>query len=127
METIKTDKAPAAIGPYCQAVKYGNLIFCSGQLGIDPQTGKFEGSDIKSQATRVMKNLKEVLNAAGVNLSSVVKTTIFLVDMADFSAVNEIYADAFGDHKPARATVQVAGLPLGGLVEIECIASCVQV
>jgi 2-iminobutanoate/2-iminopropanoate deaminase len=124
MEIIKTSKAPAAIGPYCQAVKTGDLIFCSGQLGIDPRNGRFAGEDVKAQAEQVMQNLEAVLKAAGLGLSNVVKTTIFLADMTDFSVVNDVYANAFAGHKPARATVQVSGLPLGGLVEIECIACC---
>ena len=122
MKTIETDRAPAAIGPYCQAIEAGGFLFCSGQLGINPSTGKFAGDDVRAQAEQVMINLESVLKAAGIGLSSVVKTTIFMVDMSDFSIVNEIYASKFKDHKPARATVQVAALPLGGLVEIECVA-----
>ncbi|MCD6272319.1 MAG: RidA family protein [Deltaproteobacteria bacterium] len=122
MDLISTDKAPAAIGPYSQAVKTGGLLFCSGQIGIDPSTGRLSGNDIKSQTKQVLNNLKAVLLASGLSLADVVKTTIFLVNMDDFSIVNEIYGMEFGDHKPARATVQAAGLPLDALVEIECMA-----
>lgn len=122
MKEISTDKAPSAIGPYSQAVQAGQFVFCSGQVGINPATGKFIGVDIESQTKQVIQNLRMVLAAAGLDLSHVVKTTIFLVDLEDFSSVNKIYGAEFGDHKPARATVQVAGLPLGALIEIECSA-----
>ncbi len=122
MKEISTDKAPSAIGPYSQAVRAGQFVFCSGQVGINPATGKFIGVDIESQTKQVIQNLRMVLAAAGLDLSHVVKTTIFLVDLEDFSSVNKIYGAEFGDHKPARATVQVAGLPLGALIEIECSA-----
>lgn len=125
MKTIKkisTDKAPSAIGPYSQAVRAGQFVFCSGQAGINPATGKFIGVDIESQTRQAIQNLRMVLAAAGLDLSHVVKTTIFLIDLEDFSSVNKIYGTEFGDHKPARATVQVAGLPLGALIEIECSA-----
>ena len=122
MDKISTDKAPSAIGPYSQAVRAGQFVFCSGQIGIDPATGKFIGVDVESQTRQVMQNLRRVLAAATLDLSHVAKTTIFLVNMEDFSSVNEIYGAEFGDHKPARATVQVAGLPLGALIEIECVA-----
>lgn len=122
MDFILTDKAPAAIGPYSQAVKTGGLLFCSGQIGIDPSTGQLSGNGIKSQTKQALNNLKAVLLSSELSLADVVKTTIFLVNMDDFSTVNEIYGMEFGDHKPARATVQVAGLPIGALVEIECIA-----
>jgi len=122
MDKISTDKAPSAIGPYSQAVRAGQFVFCSGQIGIDPATGKFIGVDVESQTRQVMQNLRRVLAAATLDLSHVAKTTIFLVNMEDFSSVNEIYGAEFGEHKPARATVQVARLPLGALVEIECVA-----
>ncbi|MBL0699866.1 MAG: RidA family protein [Desulfosarcina sp.] len=122
MDFILTNKAPAAIGPYSQAVKTGGLLFCSGQIGIDPSTGRLSGNGIKSQTKQVLNNLKAVLLSSGLSLADVVKTTIFLVNMDDFLTVNEIYGMEFGDHKPARATVQVSGLPLGALVEIECMA-----
>ncbi len=123
MLIISTDKAPAAIGPYSQAVKTGNLLFCSGQVGIDPATGKLCGSDIKAQTLQVIKNIREVLDTAGLDLSDIVKTTVFLSNMDDFPVVNEIYGKEFGQHRPARSTVQVAGLPLKALIEIECIAA----
>ena len=122
MDKISTDKAPSAIGPYSQAVRAGQFVFCSGQIGIDPATGKLIGADIESQTRQVMQNLRRVLTAAGLDLNHVAKTTIFLVNLEDFSLVNEIYGAEFGEHKPARATVQVAGLPLGALIEIECVA-----
>ena len=122
MDKISTDKAPSAIGPYSQAVRAGQFVFCSGQIGIDPATGKFIGADIESQTRQAMQNLRSVLTAARLDLNHVAKTTIFLVNLEDFSSVNEIYSAEFGDHKPARATVQVAGLPLGALIEIECVA-----
>jgi 2-iminobutanoate/2-iminopropanoate deaminase len=122
MDKISTDKAPSAIGPYSQAVRAGQFVFCSGQIGIDPATGKFIGADIESQTRQVMQNLRRVLTAARLDLNHVAKTTIFLVNLEDFSSVNEIYGAEFGEHKPARATVQVAGLPLGALIEIECVA-----
>ena len=123
VDTISTDKAPAAIGPYSQAVRSGDFVFCSGQIPIDPDTGKLAGDDIEAQAAQVIKNLKGVLGGAGLDLSHVVKTTIFLKDLGHFSAVNEIYGREFGEHRPARATVEVSDLPLGALIEIECIAA----
>ena len=124
METIVTQQAPQAIGPYSQAVRAGDLTFCSGQLGIDPSTGKFAGDDVATQTRQALRNLKAVLAKTGLNLSHVVKTTVFVTDMNDFPEVNRVYAEALGAHKPARATVQVARLPLDGLVEIDCIACC---
>ena len=127
MRQISTDKAPKAIGPYSQAVEaQGRMIFCSGQIPLDPATGEMVGaSDVRAQAKRAMENLKAVLEAAGANFSKVVKTTIYLQDLGDFGAVNEIYGSYFPSSSgapPARATVQVAGLPRGALVEIDCIA-----
>jgi len=120
MKTINTNKAPKAIGPYSQAVAAGNFIFCSGQIGIDPKTGVLvEG--IEAQTRQVLENLKNVIEAAGVNLKNVVKTTIYLKNLADFEKVNKIYGDFFGDQRPARATVEVASLPKGALIEIEAI------
>ncbi|MCO6512415.1 MAG: RidA family protein [Aridibacter famidurans] len=121
-EIISTDQAPGAIGPYSQAVKAGNLLFCSGQIPIDPSTGEFVSDDIAEQTEQVLVNLKAVLNAGGAELSSVVKTTVFLQDMADFAAMNEVYGRHFSETKPARATVAAAGLPKGAKVEIECVA-----
>ena len=122
MEYISTDAAPAAVGPYSQAVKSGKLIFCSGQIGMVPGTKSLAGDGTATQARQALENMDAVLKAAGIAPGQVVKTTIFLVDMADFALVNEIYADFFGFHKPARSTVQVAALPLGARVEIECVA-----
>ncbi|MBN1875222.1 MAG: RidA family protein [Anaerolineae bacterium] len=119
---IKTDNAPAAVGPYSQAIQANGFIFTAGQLGIDPATGKFAGDDVAAQTHQAMHNLKAVLEAAGASFDKVVKTTIFLANMGDFKTVNGIYAQAFTDAPPARSTVQIAELPLGGLVEIEMIA-----
>jgi len=123
-QIVSTTSAPAAIGPYSQGVAAGGFVFCSGQLGIDPATGQL-GAGVREQAERGMRNIAAVLGAAGLGLADIVKTTIFLVDMADFAAVNEVYAAAFGTAcaaYPARSTVQVAALPKGGKVEIEAIA-----
>lgn len=120
-QIIQTSAAPAALGPYSQAVQVGQFVFTSGQLGIDPQTGKL-AEGISAQARQVMANLSAVLQVAGVGMNNVVKTTIFLANMQDFATVNAIYGEAFSAQPPARSTVQVAALPLGGLVEIEMIA-----
>ena len=122
MEIISTSKAPAAIGPYSQAIKTDGCLFTSGQLGIDPETKKFAGTDISSQTAQIFKNLSAIVTEAGIDLTYVVKTTVFLKDLNDFAAMNSVYEKAFGTHKPARSTVQVARLPLDGLVEVECIA-----
>ncbi|MDE2482836.1 MAG: RidA family protein [bacterium] len=119
---IRTDDAPAPIGPYSQAVRAGKELFCSGQIALDPQTGELVGDDVAAQTDRALRNLGAVLAAAELSFEDVVKTTIFLVDMADFAAVNEVYARYFGESKPARSTVAVAGLPRGARVEIEAIA-----
>ena len=119
---IVTPEAPAAIGPYSQAVAAGGFLFCSGQLGLDPATGDFAGGDVEAQAGRALMNLGNVLEAAGCTFEDVVKTTIFLADMADFAAVNAVYGRFVTDPPPARSTVQVAALPKGGRVEIEAIA-----
>ncbi|MCY7346438.1 MAG: RidA family protein [Pyrinomonadaceae bacterium] len=121
-EIISTENAPGAIGPYSQAVKTENMIFCSGQIPIDPATGEFVSGDVAEQTRQVLKNLSAVLKAAGSNLNGVVKTTVFLADMNDFAAVNEVYAEFFNENKPARATVQAARLPRDARVEIDCIA-----
>jgi 2-iminobutanoate/2-iminopropanoate deaminase len=121
-EIISTQNAPGAIGPYSQAVKVGGFVFCSGQIPIDPQTGNFVSDDVAEQSVQVLKNLSAVLEAAGSGLNNVVKTTVFLADMNDFTAMNEVYARFFGDNKPARATVQAARLPRDARVEIECVA-----
>ncbi len=122
MQSITTDKAPKAVGPYAQAQRAGNLLFCSGQIGLNPTNSQLAGEDILSQATQVFSNLKEVLEAADLSLQSVAKTTVYLTNIADFPKVNELYANAFGDHKPARAAVEVKSLPLGALIMVECIA-----
>ncbi len=121
-ETISTENAPSAIGPYSQAVKVGNFVFCSGQIPIDPATGEFVSEEVTEQTRQVLKNLSAVLEAAGSSLANVVKTTVFLVDMNDFAQMNEVYAEFFSENKPARATVQAARLPRDAKVEIECIA-----
>lgn len=121
-EIISTEKAPGAIGPYSQAVKAGNIVFCSGQIPIDPATGNFVSEDVTEQTEQVLKNLSAVLEAAGASFNDVVKTTVFLADMNDFVAMNEVYAKYFSENKPARATVQAARLPRDARVEIECIA-----
>lgn len=121
-EIIATENAPGAIGPYSQAVKTGNMVFCSGQIPIDVATGEFVSDDVAEQTRQVLKNLSAVLEAAGTSLNNVVKTTVFLADMTDFAAMNEIYAEFFSENKPARATVQAARLPKDARVEIECIA-----
>jgi 2-iminobutanoate/2-iminopropanoate deaminase len=122
MEIIKTNQAPKAIGPYSQAIAAGNLVFCSGQIPLDPVTMTLVGDTVAEQTTQVLKNLAEVLNAAGSCLDKVVKTTVFLKDMNDFVEMNKVYTEFFDDHKPARATVEVARLPKDVSVEIECIA-----
>lgn len=122
MNVIATDQAPAAIGPYSQAVQAGGLLFCSGQIPLDPATGELVSGDIRLETRRVMENLKGVLQAAGCDFGQVVRTTIYLVDMADFPVVNEVYGDYFPEVKPARATVAVAALPRGVRVEIDAVA-----
>jgi len=122
-ETITTQNAPGAIGPYSQAIKAGGMVYCSGQIPIDPQTGEFVSDVVAEQTEQVLKNLSEVLKAAGTSLDNVVKTTVFLADMNDFAEMNEVYGRFFTDNKPARATVQAARLPRDARVEIECIAT----
>lgn len=119
---INTSEAPSPIGPYSQAVKYGNTVYLSGQIAIDPRSGELLTSDLKTETHQVMKNLKAVLKAAGADFSDVVKTGIFLSSMGDFPIVNEIYAEYFSENFPARETVEVAGLPKGVNVEISMIA-----
>ena len=114
--------APRAIGPYSQAVRSGGLLFCSGQIPINPASGAIETADIEGQARQVFSNIRAVLAAQGIDLNHVVKATVFLQDIADFPKVNALYEAAFAGHKPARSTVQVAKLPLGALIEIEVIA-----
>ena len=121
-EIISTENAPGAIGPYSQAIKTGGMVYCSGQIPIDPVTGEFVSNDIVEQTEQVLKNLAAVLEAAKTNLGNVVKTTVFLADMSDFAAMNEVYGRYFSENKPARATVQAARLPRDAKVEIDCIA-----
>ena len=118
---IHTDSAPAAVGPYSQAIMAGNLLFTSGQLGLVPETGMLPES-VEAQAEQSLKNIGAILKASGLGTADVVKTTVFIRDMNDFAAVNRIYAAFFGDHKPARSCVEVARLPKDGLVEIEAVA-----
>lgn len=122
-KVISTDKAPAAIGPYSQAIEIGDLVFCSGQISIDPATAQVFTGDVKTQTEMVMKNIDGVLKAAGLGYKNIVKTTIFLTSMNDFATVNEVYGKFFPENPPARSTVAVAGLPKGVNVEIEVIAS----
>ena len=122
LRTIATDGAPKAIGPYSQAVAAGELIFCAGQVALDPASGDSVTGDVRAQTERVLENLTAVLAAAGSDLRHVVKTTVYLTDFNDFAAMNEVYGARFGDHRPARATVGVSALPKGLRVEIECVA-----
>jgi 2-iminobutanoate/2-iminopropanoate deaminase len=119
---VRTPKAPKAVGPYSQAVRAGRFVFTSGQIPIDPATGALESGAIDAQTRRVMDNLSAVLEAAGATFANVVKSTVYLVDLADFAAMNAVYAGYFPSDPPARATVQVAALPLGARVEIEMVA-----
>jgi 2-iminobutanoate/2-iminopropanoate deaminase len=119
---ISTEHAPAAIGPYSQAIRSDGLLFCSGQLGLEPATGNLVAGGVAAQAGQALRNLSAVLETAGLTFADVVKTTIFLADMADFATVNGVYGGFVTDPRPARSTVAVAALPKGGLVEIEAIA-----
>lgn len=121
-KVIRTDKAPAPIGPYNQAIQYGDMLFVSGQIAIDPATGELVQGDIQLETRLVMENLKAVLAEAGMDFSHVIKSTIFLMDMGQFALVNEVYGYYFSDNPPARETVQVAGLPKGVNVEISVVA-----
>lgn len=122
-ETVSTAHAPAAIGPYSQAVRAGGFLFCSGQIPLDPATGKMVDGGIEAQTERVLSNLAAVLSAGGATLAAVVKTTVYLVDLGEFPAMNAVYGRFFPGDPPARATVQVAKLPAGALVEIDAIAA----
>ncbi len=123
MELVNnTPNVPAAVGPYSQAVRCGGLLFCSGQIPIQPASGKIEAADVEGQARQVLANIKALLKAQNLDMNHVVKATVFLTSMADFPKVNPIYDEAFQGHKPSRSTVAVAGLPLGALIEIEVIA-----
>jgi len=121
--TVTTDKAPKAIGPYSQASIIHDIVYTSGQIGLDPVTGEMAGRDIETQTARALDNLEAVLKAAGSSFDDVVKSTIYLADLKDFGRVNALYAERFGDNPPARATIEVAALPLGALVEIDMIAT----
>lgn len=123
IDFVATPNAPRAIGPYSQATRAGGLLFTAGQVGFDPSTGELVDGGISEQTERVLQNIRAILQAAGLDMGQVVKTTVFLVDMADFAAMNTVYAHAFGDHRPARSTVAVAALPRGARVEIEAIAA----
>ncbi|MCS6959495.1 MAG: RidA family protein [Pseudanabaenaceae cyanobacterium SKYGB_i_bin29] len=123
LEVVTTDRAPVPVGPYSQAIKVeGKFLFLSGQIPLDPATGKLVEGDIGTQTEQVMANIRAVLAAAGSSLEQIVKTTIFLVDMADFGQVNQVYGKYFSERPPARSCIQVAALPLGARIEIECIA-----
>ncbi|WP_315510769.1 RidA family protein [Hoylesella nanceiensis] len=122
MKTIQTTKAPAAIGPYSQAVEANGFVFASGQLGINPATGEFVEGDVQAQTRQALTNARSIMNEAGLDLNNVIKTTVFLSDMANFAAMNEIYAEFFSEPYPARSAVAVKTLPKNALVEVECIA-----
>ena len=122
LEAITTREAPAAVGPYSQAIKSGEMVFLSGQIGLDPATGQLVGDSVREQASQVTLNLTAVLEAAGAAVDDIIKANIFLVDMSDFPVVNDIYAAWLGEHRPARATVAVAALPLGAKIEIDLVA-----
>lgn len=122
-KAIHTDNAPAAIGPYSQAVRWGNVVYVSGQLPIDPATGAFAGEDVSAQTRQSLTNIKNILAAEGLDMACVVKTTVMLKDIADFAAMNEVYAEFFSAPYPARAAFQVAALPKDARVEIECVAA----
>ena len=123
MRTISTDRAPKAIGPYSQGIAASGFLFLSGQVPLDPGTGQLVQGTVQEEVTRVLENLKGVLEAAGSGLQRVVRTTVYLTNLEDFTAMNEVYARYFGEHRPARSTVQVAALPRGARVEIDAIAS----
>lgn len=122
LQQVQTDDAPQAIGPYSQAIVVDGMVYTAGQIALDPRTKEIVDGGIAEQTERVMQNLRAILEKAGASLGSVVKTTVFLSDMADFGAMNDVYARHFGNHRPARSTVQAAGLPRNVMVEIEAIA-----
>ncbi len=123
LQAIHTKGAPKAVGAYSQAMLCGNMLYTSGQIGLNPVSGEMVADDVASQAEQVVKNLTAVIHEAGGSLNQIVKVTIFLEDMADFAVVNQIYADWLGDHKPARSTVAVAALPLAAKVEMDCVVA----
>ena len=120
---ISTSEAPAAVGPYSQAIRIGNFVFCSGQIPLDPKTGEIVPGDVNAQTRRVMENIAAVLRAEGLNFGNIIKTTIFLTNLVDFQTVNELYGSYFKSDPPARSTIQVAALPKGAAIEIEVIAA----
>ncbi len=122
MEFVRTDKAPKAVGPYSQAVVSGNFVFVSGQIPLDPETGKMVEGDIEEKTKRVLENVSAVLESVGLSLKNVVKVTVFITDLSNFEKVNKVYSEFFGDHKPARSFVEVSALPKGAEIEIEVIA-----
>ena len=124
VEIVPTPNAPGAAGPYSPAVRAGDWLTLAGQVGLDPATGKLAGDDVATQARQVLANVTAVLGDCGATLADVAKTTVFLVDMADFAAMNDVYAEAFAGHRPARSTIAVAALPAGARVEIEVWAHC---
>lgn len=124
MKIFYSNKAPRAIGPYSQAIRSGDLLYCSGQTPLNPVSMKIETSDVGSQTLRAIQNLEVVLHEAGLTLSDVIKTNVYLDDMGNFAAMNLVYAQCFGVHRPVRTTIAVKGLPYNALVEIECIAEC---
>jgi 2-iminobutanoate/2-iminopropanoate deaminase len=126
MRIITTTTAPPAKGPYSPAIEVDGFLFCSGQVSLDPETGEFFDGDIVAQTTRILKNLSNLLIAGGSGLNHVIKTTVYLADINDFQTMNEVYGKAFGNHFPARTTIQVAALPLGAKIEIEAIARVVR-
>ncbi len=121
-QVVSTPHAPAAVGPYSQAIKIDQLVYTAGQLGMDPQTGKLVSGGVQAQTRQALTNLQAVLDAAGASMDTVIKTTVFMDDMHDFQAMNQVYAEFFAQAPPARSAVQAAALPLGGLVEIEAVA-----
>ncbi len=123
LQAIHTEDAPKAVGAYSQAIQCGNMLYTSGQIGLNPATGEMVADDVASQAEQVVKNLTAVIHEAGGSLNQIVKVTIFLEDMADFAVVNQIYANWLGEHKPARSTVAVAALPLAAKVEMDCVVA----
>lgn len=122
MEAVNVQEAPDAIGPYCHAMKVGNLVFCSGQTPLDPETMTLVGDTVEAQTRRVLRNLTTVLAGVGLRLANVVKTTVYLTDMQDFEGMNTVYAEMFAGHRPSRTTIAVKQNPLDALVEIECVA-----
>jgi len=123
MEIISTKNAPKSIGPFSQAIVSGDHIYCSGQIALNPETMEMTGKDVAEQTQQIFTNIQAVLNSSGLELSNIIKTTVYLKDMADFKIMNSVYENKFGSHKPARTTIEVSQLPLNAIVEIECIAS----